>query len=99
MTVTDTIDVSFVSSIVGLGGIPFIAALVQILKAFIKEIDSAVSSLRMKFPHIKSDEEDELKKEAEKIDIEFEGYVKQDNEMDKLERELFALREKLKEVG
>jgi len=37
MTVTDTIDVSFVSSIVGLGGIPFIAALVQILKAFIKD--------------------------------------------------------------
>src|SRR3989338_11447732 len=69
------------------------------LKAFIKEIDYSVSSLRMKFPHIKSDEEDELKKEAEKSDIEFEGYVKQDNEMDKLERELFALREKLKEVG
>tara|TARA_Y100000034_G_C6907867_1_gene421887 strand:+ start:135 stop:488 length:354 start_codon:yes stop_codon:yes gene_type:complete len=69
------------------------------LKAYMKEVHSAISGLRMRFPHIKGDEEDELKKEAEKIDIEFQGYVRQDKEIDKLERELFNLKEKLKEVG
>jgi hypothetical protein len=34
---SEVIDVSFVSSITGLGGIPVIAALVQTLKAFVKD--------------------------------------------------------------
>ena len=69
------------------------------LKAYIKEIHSAVSSLRNRFPHIEHNEEDELKKESEKIDIEFEGYSKDSNEFDKLEKELFILKEKLKEIN
>jgi len=69
------------------------------LRAYIKEIYSAISGLRMRFPHLEYDQEEELKKEAEKIDLEFKGYVKQDNEIDKLERELFQLKEKLKEVS
>lgn len=68
------------------------------LLAYMKEIQSGINGLRMKFPHIAYSEEEELKKEAEKIDLEFQGYVKPDKETDKLERELFQLREKLKEV-
>jgi len=47
----------------------------------------------------KFNEEDELKKEAEKVNLEFEGYVKDNKEIDKLERELFAIKEKLKDVN
>jgi|SRR3989344_1416290 len=68
------------------------------MKAYIKEIHSSISRLRLKFPHLEFDEEDELKKEAEKIDVEFEGYSKDSNEIDKLEKELFVLREKLREM-
>jgi hypothetical protein len=68
-------------------------------KAYIKEIHSAINGLRMRFPHMEFSEEEELKKEAEKVNIEFEGYIKDDKEMDKLEKELFMLREKLKEVN
>ena len=69
------------------------------LKAYMKEINSSINGLRMRFPHLEFNEEDELKKEAEKIDIEFEGYSKDDKEINRLEKELFVLREKLKEVG
>ena len=69
------------------------------LKAFMKEIHSAINGLRMRFPHLEFSEEEELKKEAEKIDVEFEGYTKDDKEIDKLEKEMFMLKEKLKEVS
>jgi|SRR3989338_7773737 len=69
------------------------------LKAYLREIHSAVSSLRMKFPHMEYDQEEELRKEAEKIDLEFKGYVREDKEVDRLEKELFQIKEKLKEVG
>ena len=69
------------------------------LKAYMKEIDSPINSLRMRFPHMKFDEEDQLKREAEKIDVEFEGYVKPDKEMDNLQKELFELKEKLKGIN
>jgi predicted RNase H-like nuclease (RuvC/YqgF family) len=64
-----------------------------------KEMHSAISGLRMRFPHMEYNQEEELKKEAERIDIEFKGYIKEDKEIDKLEKELFHLKEKLKEVG
>lgn len=69
------------------------------LKAYMQEINSALTGLRMRFPHVKFDEEDKLKKESEKINIEFDNYVKPDKAVDKLEKELFMLREKLKDMG
>ena len=68
------------------------------LKAYMKEIHSSINSLRMKFPHIQFDEEEELKKEVERVDVEFDSYIKKDSEVDKLEKELFILQEKLREV-
>jgi len=69
------------------------------LKAYMKEIHSAINSLRNRFPHLEYNEEEDLKKEAEKIDVEFEGYSKDSTEFERLEKELFVLREKLKEMG
>ncbi len=69
------------------------------MKAYIKEIHSSITRLRSRFPHLEYNEEEELKKEAEKIDMEFEGYSKDSNEFERLEKELFILREKLKEIG
>jgi len=68
------------------------------LKAYMQEINSSLTGLRMRFPHVKFDEEDILKRESEKINIEFDNYVKPDKVVDKLEKELFVLREKLKEM-
>tara|TARA_Y100000310_G_C20651224_1_gene799550 strand:- start:1223 stop:1576 length:354 start_codon:yes stop_codon:yes gene_type:complete len=69
------------------------------LRAYIKEIHSAITGLRMRFPHMKFSEEEELKKESEKVHLEFEGYVKDNKEIDKLERELFVIKEKLKDFS
>ncbi len=69
------------------------------LKAYMKEITSSINGLRNRFPHLKNTEEEELKKEAENINIEFKGYVKDDKEINKLEREMFILREKLKDIS
>ena len=69
------------------------------MKVYIKEIHSSINKLKSRFPHLEFNEEEELKKEAEKIDIEFEGYSKDSNEFEKLEKELFILREKLKEIN
>ena len=69
------------------------------LRAYMKEINSAINGLRMRFPHMKYNEEEELKRESEKVNLEFEGYVKDNKEIDKLEREMFVLKEKLKDMG
>lgn len=68
------------------------------LKAYMQEINSNLNELRKRFPYIKFDEEDKLKRESEKINVEFDNYIKPDKAVDKLERELYVLREKLKEM-
>jgi len=68
------------------------------LKAYMREIHSGINGLRMRFPNMKFNEEEMLKKEAQKVNLEFEGYVKDNKEIDKLERELFVIKEKLKDI-
>ena len=69
------------------------------LKAYMKEIHSLVNGLRSRFPKMEFDQEEEIKRDIEKVDIEFEEISKNSGEFERLEKELFALKEKLKEVS
>src|SRR3989338_5568320 len=69
------------------------------LQAYTKELHNLMVTLRMKFPRLEYNEEKKQKIEVEKINIEYDGYVRKDNEVDNLEKELAVLKEKLKDVS
>jgi len=69
------------------------------IQAYMKEIHNLLVALRMKFPRLEHNEEDKLKMESERINVEYEGYTIKEKEVDNLERELSVLREKLKDVS
>jgi hypothetical protein len=69
------------------------------IQAYMREIHNLLVTLRMKFPRLEFSEEDKLKRESERINVEYEGYTMKEKEVNNLERELSVLREKLKDVS